>query len=102
MGGTAIGQGTLQVVTDSATRKLSEGIQELGEIQARIGHGQQAIRLATERMSAKVSKLETAVGKTEGVSQYDAAARVNALMTQLESSYAVTGRISRLSLLSYL
>jgi flagellar hook-associated protein 3 FlgL len=102
MGGTAIGQGALQVVTDSATKKLSEGIQELGEIQARIGHGQQALRLATERMSAKISKLETVVGKTEGVSQYDAAARVNALMTQLESSYAVTGRISRLSLLSYL
>jgi flagellar hook-associated protein 3 FlgL len=102
LGDTAIGQGTLQVVTDIAVKNLSEGIQQLGETQARIGHGQQALRFAKDRMSTKVSQMELAISKTEGVSQYDAAARVNALMTQLESSYAVTGRISRLSLLSYL
>jgi flagellar hook-associated protein 3 FlgL len=101
-GGTAIQQGVFQLVADKSAENLAEGFDQIAEIQARIGHGQNTLELATNRLSAKKSLLETAIGKTENVSQYDAAAQVNNLMTQLESSYAVTGRISRLSLLSFL
>jgi flagellar hook-associated protein 3 FlgL len=36
------------------------------------------------------------------VDSYEAATRINLLMSQLETSYALTGRISRMSLLSYI
>lgn len=40
--------------------------------------------------------------KLEGVDQYDAATRLTQLQNQLESSFAVTARLSRLSFLNYL
>ena len=38
----------------------------------------------------------------EGVDQYDAATRLTQLQNQLDSSFAVTARLSRLSFLNYL
>lgn len=102
LGGTAIGQGTFQVVVDAAASHLSAGVTGLGDVQARVGFAEQSIAQANTRMITKKTLLETSVTKTEGVSQYDAATRINALMAQLEASYSVTARISQLSLLNYL
>ncbi len=55
--------------------------------------------LLTRRIRAATTE---AIGAMESVDPYEAATRVNILMTQLESSYAVTGRISRMSLLNYI
>lgn len=102
LGGTVIGQGTLQVVADSVMQNVGQGVKALGDIQARVGFSEQAIQQADARMTAKKSVLELSIGRTEGVSEYEAATRLNTLMTQLESSYAVTSKISKLSLLNYL
>lgn len=102
LGGTAIGQATLQLVADTTASDLAEAAKGLGDIQARIGFSEEAIGQATARMTAKKSLLENSVTETEGVSQFDAATRINTLMTQLEASYSVTGRISKLSLLNYI
>jgi len=102
LGGTNIGQGTFQVVADTAAKTLSQSVQALGDVQARVGFAEQAIEQANTRMTSKKTLLETSVTKTEGVSAYDAATRLNALTTQLEASYSVTARISKLSLLNYL
>lgn len=102
LGSTDIGQGTFQVVADATAKTLSQSVQALGEVQARVGFAEQAIEQANTRMTAKKNLLETSVTKTEGVSAYDAATRINSLTTQLEASYSVTARISKLSLLNYL
>jgi len=102
LGGTAIGQGTFQVVVDSTAAGLAEGMKGLGDIQARIGFAEQAIDQANTRMTAKKGVLESSVTESEGVSEFDAATRINSLMTQLEASYSVTGRISKLSLLNFI
>lgn len=102
LGGTAIGQGTFQVVVDAAAAGLAEGLKGLGDIQSRIGFSEQAIDQANARMTAKKSLLESSVTESEGVSEFDAATRINTLMTQLEASYSVTGRISKLSLLNFI
>lgn len=102
LGGTSIGQGTFQVVADTAAKTLSQSVQALGDVQARVGFAEQAIEQANTRMTSKKNLLEDSVTKTEGVSSYDAATRINSLTTQLEASYSVTARISKLSLLNYL
>ena len=38
----------------------------------------------------------------EGVDPYEAATRLSALETQLQASYAVTARLSRMSFLNFL
>lgn len=102
LGNTSIGSGTLQTVADKAMSEISNGVQELGNIQSRIGLAEQSITRANSRMTAMKAVFETSVADTEGVSQFDAATRVNTLMSQLESSYTVTGRLFKLSLMNYL
>ncbi|NJM28730.1 MAG: hypothetical protein HC855_00075 [Rhizobiales bacterium] len=46
--------------------------------------------------------LKARVQESEGVDQYEAAMRMNQLMTQLEASYAITAKISKLTLADYL
>lgn len=102
LGKTAIGQSAFQTVVDHAASGLSEGLKGLGDIQARVGFAEQAIDQANTRMTTKKTLLENSVTKTEGVSEYDVATRINTLTTQLEASYSVTARISKLSLLNYI
>jgi flagellar hook-associated protein 3 FlgL len=52
-----------------------------------------------ERNSARLAE---SIQSLEGVDPYEAATRMNSLLTQLEASYAVTARISRLTLLSFI
>jgi flagellar hook-associated protein 3 FlgL len=42
------------------------------------------------------------VDALEGVDPYEASSRLSALMNQIETAYAMTGRIQKLSLLNYL
>lgn len=99
---TAIGQGTFQAVADAALTKLANSAQGLGEIQARIGQAQKSMEMANNRMESRSSLLESAIARTEGVDPYEAVTRLNSLSNQLEASYSVTSRISKLSLMNYI
>jgi flagellar hook-associated protein 3 FlgL len=97
-----LSQSTFQSVVDYALTKVGTAIQGFGEIEARVGNGQHAISQANEKLSSKKALLHAEIRRTEGIDQADAVVRMNSLMTQMESNYAVTGKISRLSLLNYL
>ena len=60
------------------------------------------LKLASEEMEREKRDFTSAISRLEGVDAYETATRINVLMVQLETSYAVTGRINRLSLLSYI
>ena len=50
----------------------------------------------------QIDIIATHIGALEAVDPYEASTRVSTLMTQIETSYALTARIQRLSLLNYL
>ena len=102
LGQGSIGKDAFRVVADRALARISEAQLQIGSEQARIGTGEKRLKLASESLDASKAKLQSAVQALEGVDAYEAATRVNLLMTQLETSYALTGRINRLSLLSYI
>lgn len=102
LGESRIGRDAFQAVADRALARISEAQLQIGMEQARIGTAESRLKLASQSLDASKVKLQTAVQALEGVDTYEAATRVNLLMTQLESSYALTGRINRLSLLSYI
>jgi flagellar hook-associated protein 3 FlgL len=102
LGQGSIGKDAFQVVADRALARISEAQLQIGAEQARIGAGENRLNLAGQALEASKAKLQSAVQALEGVDAYEAATRVNLLMTQLETSYALTGRIGRLSLLSYI
>ena len=93
---------TFQTVVDYALGKVSGAVQGIGESEARVGAAQQVVVQADAKLTSMKSILENEIQKTEGVDGAQAATRVNALMNQLEANYAVTGKLAKLSLLSYL
>jgi flagellar hook-associated protein 3 FlgL len=93
---------TFSELTDHAMASASESILGIANEQSRIGIGQEELKRSTERIAQKSDLLKARVQDSEGVDQYEAAMRMNQLMTQLEASYAITAKISKLTLANYL
>lgn len=91
-----------KVVIDRALTAAGEGIGQLASLQASLGTAQQQVTRASERMSLQLDILNTQVNAIESVDPYEAATRVNTLLTQIEMSYTLTGRIQQMTLLNYL
>ncbi|MGE0212581.1 MAG: flagellar hook-associated family protein [Parvibaculaceae bacterium] len=93
---------TARTVLDNAFRIVGEATSELTRLQANVGTVQAQVARASERMSLQIDILTTRINDQEGVDPYEAATRVSALLNQIETSYALTGRLQNLSLLNYL
>lgn len=102
VGSSKINAAAFSAATEKALVLSSEAQAEIASEQTGIGVGQSRVREIMLTMERRRETLSSAVSALEGVDPYEAATRVNLLMTQLEASYALTGRISRMNLLSYL
>jgi flagellar hook-associated protein 3 FlgL len=101
--GTAnLDQEAFETLIDQALRDVSGAVQDLGQLQARLGIVQQRVTDSSERMSIQVDILATQVVALESIDPNEAATRVTQLLTQVETSYALTARIMGLSILNYL
>ena len=63
---------------------------------------QQRVSDATDRMNTQVGLFKTHITDLIGVDSYEAANRVNDLVTHIQTSYALTARIQQLSLVNFL
>jgi flagellar hook-associated protein 3 FlgL len=81
---------------------VGEAIGALTTIQANLGTAQDQVARSSERLSLQIDILNTQINALESVDPYEAATRVNSLLTQIETSYALTGRIHALTLLNFL
>jgi flagellar hook-associated protein 3 FlgL len=102
LGQSKISNGAFEAAIDSALVKVSETQISIGQEQARIGVGQAALKDAEPLLTEKKNNLTSAIQSLESVDTYEVATRVTLLMTQLESSYALTARIGKMSLLNYI
>ncbi len=93
---------TFEELTSVAASTAAIGLRGIGEEQTRIGIAQGELKTATDRAMKKSDLLKAQVQESEGVDEYEAAIRVNQLMTKLEASYSVTAKISRLSLVNFI
>jgi len=101
--GTAnLNQGAFQKVVDQASKLTTDAIQGLNTLQTDLGITQKSVTDANDRMSVQSDILTKHVDALEGVDPYEASSRLSALMNQIETAYAMTGRIQKLSLLNYL
>lgn len=97
-----LSQASYQAVLARATETIGEALRGVTETQADLGYSEQALASANTRLSLQRDLLDTHVGKLEGVDPYELSTRVSSLLTQIETSYALTARIQKLSLLNYL
>jgi flagellar hook-associated protein 3 FlgL len=87
---------------DFALAKVGSAIAGIGDIEARIGSGQHQSSLARDSQARQLAILQADIIRAEHVDQFEASTRVNQLMTQLQATYAVTGKILQLSLVNYI
>lgn len=102
LGKGALSRSALEAGIDTSLSLVSEGQLAVGDEQTRIGMGESRLASATLSLKAREVHFTSAIEGFEGVDSYEAATRVNVLMSQLEASYALTARISKMSLLSYI
>jgi flagellar hook-associated protein 3 FlgL len=63
---------------------------------------QATVDSANNAIDVQSTTLRLQLADLEGIDQTEAAARANILMTQIQSAYTLTSRISQLSLSKYL
>jgi len=102
LGGGDLGQSAFNAIADTAVGLLGEAITGLTLQQSRIASAEESVRLANERMVLQRDVLTGGVQNLEGVDPFEASTRATSLLTQLETSFALTARIQRLSLTNYL
>jgi flagellar hook-associated protein 3 FlgL len=98
----ALGSDAYQSVVDFSIGHANAGHNEIAGTQSRLGYVEERIARASQGLELQQSLLDRRVFELEGVDAYEATTRVLTLQTQLEASYAVTGRLQGLSLLNYI
>lgn len=81
---------------------LDSGSDALLDLEARLGAGQQNLDRITQNMTAERGFLAAAEQDLLGRDIFEAAAELQALESQLQASYTITGRLGSLSLVNFL
>lgn len=97
-----LGEEAQKALVRRSLELVGESVADLGKLQGRLGVTENRVSDANERMSSQIDVLKTFISDSEGVDPYEAATRVNELMTQMETSYTLTARIQQLSLVRFL
>jgi flagellar hook-associated protein 3 FlgL len=90
-----------QLATLAGTR-MTQAASDLPEVQADIGSVQAQIETRTAGQSAEKTALQLAQSKFADADPYDTATAYQQVTTQLQSLYAMTARLSQLSLVNFL
>lgn len=98
----SLGDAARKVVTDAAAIQLRAGTDRITTLRADVGTKLKRIESANTELLRQQDIMEKTVSKLEDVDITEAGLRVNALKTQLEAAYTVTGKIQSLSLLNYI
>ncbi len=102
MGVENMSSGTYAAVVDRAIALAGSAVQDVAIAQAKLGTAQERVTKANAKMEAQTDILTSRINGLEAVDPFDAAVRVTSLMTQIETSYALTARIQNMTILNYL
>jgi flagellar hook-associated protein 3 FlgL len=91
-----------EALVNRAVSLVGEAIGSIAALQSETGVVEQRVTAASDRMKMQADLFERSILDTEGVDPYEAASRVNDLLTHIETSYTLTARIQQLSLLRFL
>lgn len=93
---------TREVLVNRIYSVGSEAGYEMVHTQSVAGIAQERLAQANERIEIQQKSVKQSIGEAEGVDSYEVAERLGLLMSRIEASYSVTGRLQQLTLLNYL
>lgn len=91
-----------QVVMQQATQLVSNGMGSLTKVQSFLGVTQQRVSDANDQIDTQIDFLNKSVDGLESVDTATITTQISDLSTALEAAYAVTNRLSNLSIMDYL
>ena len=97
-----LGDDAYLAVIDTAIAVMGQAVGDLTQLRASLGTSQERIKAANDRIDIQVSLITGHITQLEGVDPYEATANVNALLTQIETAYALTARLQNLSLINFI
>lgn len=97
-----LGDAAYLAVMDKALAVQGQAASDLTKLRAGLGTSEERIKAANDRADIQISLLTEHVGDLERVDPYEATVRVNSLLVQIESAYALTARLQNLSLLNHI
>ncbi|MEM9223083.1 MAG: flagellar hook-associated family protein [Pseudomonadota bacterium] len=101
LGLSALSQDSRDVVVNAARVLIGQAISDLAMLQGELGFSENAIERADQRLILSRNLLSESIADTEGTDPTEAKVQLDLLTTQLEMSFALTGQLSRLSILNY-
>jgi flagellar hook-associated protein 3 FlgL len=102
LGLSSLNASAYQTVVQTATQYIDDAIAGINRLRSTVGVMQSAVTNANQRLAVQGDALQGRLGDLEDVDPAEAATKVNALMTQIETAYRLTARISELTLAKYL
>ena len=102
LGVEALNRGAYAAISDTAMAISGQTIQDLAKVQAKLGTAAARVTQADDRMTAQQAIMSEQITALEGVDRFEAAIKVNELVTQLQTAYALTARVQSLTILNYL
>lgn len=101
LGTSDLGEAAYQAVVDKATSLLGEAVSGLTDLMARNGSAQERVANASDRLAIQTDILNRRINELENVDPTETAVLLQTALTQMETTYAVTARISQLSLVNF-
>ncbi|WP_062212650.1 flagellar hook-associated family protein [Aureimonas sp. AU12] len=90
------------VVAKAAAEKLASGMTGIVNLSAEVGARETRVEAANTALTKQQDIVKASYENLEGVDQTEASLRITTLKTQLEASFAVTGKLQGLSILDYI
>jgi flagellar hook-associated protein 3 FlgL len=97
-----LGESSRLAVLDYAINQVSRGMSGVDGLRTSLGVTEGQIKSANTQLQTQQSLVDKWYNQLGGVDPYDAAAKLTNLMTQLETAYSLTSRITKLGLVHYL
>ncbi len=101
-GGSQLGSAAQQAVADAAASLVSQGMDSMTNLQAKLGSTQSAVTDANSSMSSQLTIVQQQVGSLDDVNANTTAAQINSLTNQIQMAYELTSRLQQLNLAQYL
>jgi flagellar hook-associated protein 3 FlgL len=102
LGLTNLGAPAYQTLVTTAAQLIDEALAGLNQTQATVGMMQERVTTANDQIASQHSLLQIYVGELENIDPAEAATKINQLMTQIETAYALTSKIGQLSLVKFI
>jgi flagellar hook-associated protein 3 FlgL len=90
------------LVSSDVISHYGKAITGIDGVRSQLGLPEQRVTISNESLQGQIKIVKTNLNNLQGIDTYEASTRINVLLQQVETSYNITSRIQKLSLVNFL